>query len=200
MGKKTKSKSKPQRSKATKRNMEEQQEERPMFQVCLWPLVCGHTHSALCVCIQITMADVHPNLKIRLESWAIKCNEASSFPLGVDRLRTIECFCASFVPEDVAEDEMKEYAKSLGDDDVRIAISSFLLAVIRLVVTLLLFLQENFQSLRRELGQCWSGEGVEGVSRSEDANTIQFTLLPPSDVETGKMSCSAIDIIILLNR
>jgi hypothetical protein len=66
------------------------------------------------------MEQVHANLKTQLGEWVAKCDEASSFPVGEDRLRTIESFCTSFVPEDVVEDEMKEYAKSLGDDDVSI--------------------------------------------------------------------------------
>lgn len=66
------------------------------------------------------MEDVHTNLKTRLGEWVAKCEVASSFPVGEDRLRAIESFCVSFVPEDVAEDEMKEYAKTLGDDDVSI--------------------------------------------------------------------------------
>jgi hypothetical protein len=65
------------------------------------------------------MEEVHVNLKNQLGEWVAKCEEASSYPVGVDRLRAIEEFCVSFVPEDVAEDEMKEYAKGLGDDDVR---------------------------------------------------------------------------------
>lgn len=66
------------------------------------------------------MEDVHVNLKTQLGEWVAKCEIANAFPVGEERLKAIEEFCVSFVPEDVAEDEMKEYAKSLGDDDVRI--------------------------------------------------------------------------------
>lgn len=69
--------------------------------------------------VQITMEEVHVNLKGHLGEWVSKCQIASEFPIGEERLRAIEAFCTSFVPGDVEEDEMKEYAKSLADDDVR---------------------------------------------------------------------------------
>ena len=68
--------------------------------------------------VQITMDEVHDNLKTILGEWVSKCQIASEFPLGAERLQAIESFCSNFVPEDVDEDEMKEYAKSLADDDV----------------------------------------------------------------------------------
>lgn len=58
------------------------------------------------------------NLKILLGEWVAKCQVASEFPLGEERLKAIESFCSNFVPADVNEDEMKEYAKSLADDAV----------------------------------------------------------------------------------
>jgi hypothetical protein len=67
---------------------------------------------------QMTFEEVNDNLKSQLGEWVAKCQIASEFPVGEDRLKAIESFCRSFVPEDVLEDEMKEYAKSLADDDV----------------------------------------------------------------------------------
>lgn len=68
--------------------------------------------------LKITLQEVPVALSARLADWAATCKLASDFPVGEDRLAAIETFCVSFVPGDVAEDEMKEYAKSLGDDDV----------------------------------------------------------------------------------
>jgi hypothetical protein len=36
------------------------------------------------------------------------------------------------------------------------------------------------------LGQCFSGEGVDCVSRNEESTTVEFTLLPPTDIDTRK--------------
>ena len=37
---------------------------------------------------------------------------------GEERLKAIEEFCTSFVPQDVNTEDMKHYAKSLEDDEV----------------------------------------------------------------------------------
>lgn len=50
-------------------------------------------------------------------------------------------------------------------------------------------IQDFFQSLRRELSQCLTGEGVDAIFRNEEFTKIEFTLLPPPDIDTCKIDC-----------
>jgi hypothetical protein len=98
----------------------------------------------------------NPNLQNQLSRWVELCGEVESISDPSEKRNKMIEFCRTFVPGDVTEDEMTDYAESLIGDE------------------------ELFQATHRELDQCATGNGVESIKGNQKTRAI-FTLLPLQD-------------------
>jgi hypothetical protein len=112
----------------------------------------------------------NPNLQTQLSRWSELCGEVESMSDPLEkRVKMIE-FCRCFVPGDITESEMTEYADSLLGDE------------------------ELFQATHREIDQCARGIGVETIKGNQKTRAI-FTLLPLQ--ETGTSMLFFLDPIVV---
>ena len=111
------------------------------------------------------------NLQNQLSRWVELCGEVESSSDPSEKRNKMIEFCRCFVPGDVTEAEMTDYAESLISDE------------------------ELFQATHRELDQCATGNGVESIKGNQRTRAI-FTLLPLQD--TGEDSTSLITSFVYL--
>lgn len=95
------------------------------------------------------------SLQGSLDLWSVTLNSISNIKSGDnDRKNALREFTLTFVPLDVNEDDSNAYADSLFVDD------------------------EYFESLRREINQCSTGNGVESI-QGDQIESATFTLNKP---------------------
>ena len=95
------------------------------------------------------------NLQLALDTWVSLLNSVSDHSSATDeRKKALRAFAITFVPLDVNEEDSNSYADGLYTDD------------------------EYFESMRREMTQCSSGNGVQSIEGDQVSEAI-FTLDKP---------------------
>ena len=100
------------------------------------------------------------NLQNQLEQW-VTLIEACFQPGSADeRKQRVHAFCTTFVPPDVAQssDDVDYFVNNLCSDE------------------------EYFESVRRDIGQCASGQHVETITPKKQNKRAVFTLKPPPEL------------------
>ena len=101
------------------------------------------------------MKTTSTSLQESLDLWSVTLNSISALKSGdIERKNALRSFTLLFVPLDVNEEDSNAYADSLYNDD------------------------EYFESLRHEMNQCSSGNGVESIQGDQIVSAI-FTLNKP---------------------